>query len=301
MKEKIVQNAWVLVSQFHSLKKLNFLPSVFGMAWLFLILIYQITFTLVTSFGHTNDIWMFLKHLPSEPYFVWLIGGIIFIFLFYSLLNPIARWGMIHMMHTYRQQKGKRFHRSWQGFFDGLSHFLPIFEIQNLVAIFAPITIITFTIFLFRISDPSLHWLISIAMGVYFLLAFFLNMCFAYAPFFVIFEDKKAWQSLAASTAMAVGNIGITARLYFTNVLLYLRVILFGILFLVMPFAISALLTFFTAATLKIIFLIIFALITTVLFIFIAYLNSVLEIFILALWYEAYLACKEEEKALNKL
>jgi len=39
MKEKIVQNAWGLVSQFHSLKKLNFLPSAFGMIWLLMILV----------------------------------------------------------------------------------------------------------------------------------------------------------------------------------------------------------------------------------------------------------------------
>ena len=294
MKEKIVQNAWGLVSQFHSLKKLNFLPSAFGMIWLLMILVYQVTFALATSFNKTDDVWNFLKHLPNEPYFISLVIGVVLIFVFYSLLNPIAKGGMIHMMHTYRQNNGEKFHRSWQGFFDGLSHFLPIFEVQNITAIFAPLTIITFTIFLFRITDSGLHATIGIAMCVYFLLAFLLNMCFAYAPFFIVFEGKKAREALANSTAMAVGNINITARLYFTNLLLYLRVLFIGALFLLMPFIISSTLAYFTIISVKIIFLVIFSLISIILFVFIVYLNSVLEIFILAVWYEAYLACKEE-------
>lgn len=99
---------------------------------------------------------------------------------------------------------------------------------------------------------------------------------------------------------MAVGNINITARLYFTNILLYLRVIIIGAFFLFMPFVISSALAFFTTQSVQIFFLVIFLSISVLLFIFIVYLNSVLEIFILALWYEAYLACKDEEKLLQK-
>jgi hypothetical protein len=91
MKEKIVQNAWGLVSQFHSLKKLNFLPSAFGMIWLLMILVYQVTFALATSFNKTDDVWNFLKHLPNESYFISLVIGVVLIFVFYSLLNPIAK------------------------------------------------------------------------------------------------------------------------------------------------------------------------------------------------------------------
>ncbi len=101
---------------------------------------------------------------------------------------------------------------------------------------------------------------------------------------------------------MAIGNINITARLYFTNIILYIRVLIIGAFFLLMPFIISSMLAYFTIVSVKIFFLIIFLIISIVLFILIVYLNSVVEIFVLALWYEAYLACKEEEKtnALSK-
>ena len=97
--------------------------------------------------------------------------------------------------------------------------------------------------------------MISIAMGIYLLFSFFLNMCFAYSKFFIIFEGMKAIESLSASTWLAVRHINITGKLYFTMILLYLRTILVAAIFLVIPFAISAIITFFTIITVKIIFL----------------------------------------------
>ncbi len=51
MKEAIVLHAWEMITKFPSLKKLNFIPSFIGMLWLFLILLYQITFTYVSVFN----------------------------------------------------------------------------------------------------------------------------------------------------------------------------------------------------------------------------------------------------------
>ena len=95
---------------------------------------------------------------------------------------------------------------------------------------------------------------------------------------------------------MAVRNIGITARLYFTNLLLYLRTLLIGGFFLLIPFLASSALAYFTVTTVQFFFLWVFLPVLVVLFIFIVHLNSTLEIFILALWYEAYQACREEDK-----
>ncbi len=134
-------------------------------------------------------------------------------------------------------------------------------------------------------------------MGAYLLFAFVMNMCFSYAPFFAIFEGKRGTTSLSASTGMAVRNIGITARLYFTNLLLYLRIVLIGGFFLLVPFIISSALAYFTVTTVQFFFLWIFLPILVVLFVFIVHLNSTLEIFIMALWYEAYQACKKEDEA----
>ena len=68
------------------------------------------------------------------------------------------------MMHTYRQSSGTKFHRSWQGFFDGLRYFLPTFELQGMLAVFSPLTIMTATIFLIRITEKDIHSLIWVIM-----------------------------------------------------------------------------------------------------------------------------------------
>lgn len=296
MKQDIALKAWELVTDFPSLKKLNFLPSFFGICWLLLVVFYQITYTFVEVFNKKDDILHFLYSLPETEYFIPVIIAIAFIFIAYSILNPLAKGWMIHMMHTYRKNEWKKFHRSWQGFFDGLSHFLPIFEIQNITAIFAPITIITATIFLMRLFWKGYWEYIWIIMGVYLLFAFIFNICFSYAPFYAIFENKKGLESLSASTKLAINNISITAQLYFTNILLSVRTLIVWAIFLLLPFIASSLIAFITILELKMIFIVIFSGISLLLLIFIAQLNSALEIFVLAVWHEAYLACKKEDE-----
>lgn len=95
---------------------------------------------------------------------------------------------------------------------------------------------------------------------------------------------------------MAVRHIGITLQLYYTMILLYLRTIIVGLIFLVLPFIISTVVTFFTIVSVQIVLLVIFGILSFVLFIFIVHLNSTLEIFVEATWYEAYQLCKKEDK-----
>lgn len=235
MNKQIVINAWELVSEFHSLKKLNFIPSIFAMAWLLLVLFYQITYTFVGIFGKKDEILTFLYSLPSHPYFLSFLIAIVGILLLYTILTPLSRGGMIHMMHSYRGGAGKKIHRSWQGFFDGLRHFLPMFELHNMLSVFAPITIITATIFLMRIVESPLWWLVWTVMGIYFIFAMVLNLMFSYVPFFVVIEEKRGIKALSASTNFAINNISTTARIFFTNILLYLRTLFVGTIFLLLP------------------------------------------------------------------
>ena len=296
MKESIVLSAWEMVTEFHSLKKLNFIPSFMGMLWLFVIVFYQLTFTYIYIFDKKDEALEALTKFLHTDYFTESIALLATIFILYTLLEPIAKWGMIEMMHSYKQHKWEKNRRSWQGFFDWLRHFLPIFEVHNLTAIFRPLSIITFYILLLRVFGRGFIIPISSVMGIYLIFAFCINMCFSYANFFIIFEHKKAIESLSASTSLALRNIAITGRLYFTMILLYLRTIVIAVIFLVIPFLISSVLAFLPIIGLKLFFLVIFVVIAVILFIFIVHLNSTLEIFVEATWYEAYIACKAEEK-----
>ncbi len=70
MKESIVLSAWELITRFHSLKKLNFIPSLIGMLWLLLILLYQITFTYVVVFKKKDQFFEALANFVHKTYFV---------------------------------------------------------------------------------------------------------------------------------------------------------------------------------------------------------------------------------------
>ena len=298
MKESIVLSAWEMVTEFHSLKKLNFIPSFMGLLWLFVILFYQLTFTYIYIFNKKDEALEILAKFLHADYFGETLGILATIFLLYIILEPIATGGIIEMMHSYKQHHGEKNRRSWQGFFDGLRHFLPIFEVHNLTAIFRPLSIITFYILLLRVFGKEFIIPVSIVMWIYLLFAFLINICFSYAKFYIIFEHKWAIDSLSASTWLAMRNIWITGKLYFTMILLYFRTIFVAIIFLVIPFLISSFLAFLpTIFELKLFFLVIFLVISIVLFIFIAHLNSTLEIFVEATWYGAYILCKESERS----
>ena len=295
MKESIALSAWELITRFHSLKKLNFLPSLLGILWLFCILLYQLTFTYVYIFQKKDEALEALAKFAHTEYFTEVLIGLGCLFLFYMVLEPIASGGIIQMIDSYRKTNGEKWHRTVQGIFDWLGHFLPIFEVHNITWIFRPLSIITFYILLLRLFGINYALSISILMGVYLIFAFFINMCFAYSKFFIIFEGKSALESLGASTGLAIRHIGITGQLYFTMILLYLRTIIIACIFFVIPFAVSSIIAFFTIIAVKYFFVILFLVISIVLLVFIAHLNSTLEIFVEATWYEAYMLCKKED------
>lgn len=299
MKEHIAEKAWEMVTDFSSLKKVNFFPSLIATSWLFLVLLYQITFTYVTVFKKKDAFFETLSRFIHQEYFIEVVILLVVILFLYVIIAPLAEGAIVEMIHSYRKTDGKKRHRSLQWVFDGFRHFLPLFEVHNLIAIFRPLSIITFYILLLRLFWLKYFEAITWTMTIYLFFSFFLNMCFSYAKFFVIFEDKKAIESLGASTGMAVRHIGITLQLYYTMILLYIRTIIVALIFLVLPLIISAVFTFFTIVSVKIILLIIFLVISSILFLIIVHLNSTLEIFVEATWYEAYQLCKKEDKEYN--
>lgn len=105
MKENIVISAWEMVTEYHSLKKLNFIPSFMGILWLFVILFYQITFSYVYLFDKKDEVLEMLSKFLHTDYFGESISTLIVIFILYMILEPIATGGIIEMMHSYKTHK----------------------------------------------------------------------------------------------------------------------------------------------------------------------------------------------------
>ena len=161
------------------------------------------------------------------------------------------------------------------------------------MALFKLLSIITFYILLLRVFGQDYLFPITIAMSIYLMFSFVINILFSYARFFVIFEEKKAFDAISLSVNMALNNLSITFHLYFTLLLVYIRTFLTAIAFIIFPFIVSAALTYISIAILKMISILILGLLFFVFLIFVSHLNSVLEIFVEAIWYNAYMENKK--------
>lgn len=288
--------AWNLVISTSFIKKFNFFPSLLSTIYLGCIILYQIAFSYVYIFKLKDQFFALIIQWVHTSYFWQVIGALTIGVILYIFITPIAEGGLISLIARRRDgsfeptdTKG----RLGYGISRGLVNFLPIFELSNSLSIFKLLSIITFYLFLLRIFGKDYFMVITILMTVYLGFSFLVNILFSYARFFIIFEQKKALEALSLSVRMALHNLDITFHLYFTLLLVYIRTFITAIIFIVFPFVISGLFTYVTISWLQIVSIGIFSLLFLVLLVFVSHLNSVLEIFVEAIWYNAYLENKK--------
>ena len=116
MKEHIALRAWEMITEFSSLKKLNFFPSFIGMTWLFLVLIYQITFTYVIIFKQKDKFFSLVSNFMHKDYFIEVLVSFGGLFLLYIFVAPLAEGALVEMIHSYRKSNGEKKHR-WSSTF----------------------------------------------------------------------------------------------------------------------------------------------------------------------------------------
>lgn len=90
MKEHIALQAWEMITRFSSLKKFNFIPSLIGMIWLFLVLTYQITFTYVVVFKQKDKFFQLLSDFIHKEYFIEVLVSLGVLFILYIFVAPLA-------------------------------------------------------------------------------------------------------------------------------------------------------------------------------------------------------------------
>lgn len=296
LRETIVGPAWDLVMHTSFLKKFNFFPSLLSTIYLGCIILYQLAFAYVYIFKLKDQFFALIIQWVHTSYFWQVIIALAIGIILYLFITPVAEWGLISLIAKREEESKNGINTAWglgYGISRGLMNFLPIFELSNALSIFKLLSIITFYIFLLRIFWQGYFISITIIMTLYLGFAFLINILFAYAKFFIIFENKKAIESLSLSVQMALSNLSITFHLYFTLLLVYIRTFITTLIFIIFPFVISGLFTYVTISLLQILSIGILSILFIVLLVFISHLNSVLEIFVEAIWYNAY---KENKK-----
>ncbi len=209
------------------------------------------------------------------------------LFLLYVLITPIAEGGLIYLIS--HKDSGDAWNKPYgKAVSAGLKNFLPIFEAHNLLSPFKLLSIITFYLFLLRIFGKEYAMAISVMGVVYLGFSFLINILFAYTRFFIVFEHDKAFHAMGKSVRMALDNLEVTFRLYFTLLLVYVRTILTVVAFIVFPLVISAILTYVSIAFIKTVAILVVGAMILFFLGFISHLNSVLEIFVESLWFKAW-------------
>lgn len=289
MREDIVIPAWEVASKNAEMKIFNFLPSLLSTVYLSIILLYQVSWTYINIFNLKDQFFSMVINFVHADYFWEVMLGFVGFFLGYILITPISEGGIIALINAENKDHEDRKKTIQYGLGQGLKHFLPIFEANNITSLFKLLSILTFTIFLIRLFGIAYIGYVFAAMGFYFILAVLVNIFLAYTRFFIVLENKRAFDAIVASATMALENLGITFKLYLTLILVYVRTLLTVLVFILLPFVLSAIFTYVTIASIKFVFIVLLLALVSVFLVFVSHLNSVLEIFVETLWYRAYM------------
>lgn len=299
MKWNIIVPSWDLVTNASVIKKFNFIPSFLSTLYLSIVVLYQLAFSYIYIFGLKDEFFSWVVEIIHQTYVIEILIGFGILLFIYVFLTPISEsWILCLIDWFYKKDKNKYKISYWLSRW--LMNFWPIFELHNFMALFKLLSIITAYIFCLRIFWEAYAMTISIIFFIYLIFSLVMNVLFAYSKFFIIFEEKWVLEAASLSTKMTLDNMWVTSKLYFTLFLVYLRVVLTIIMFLLFPLLASLVFAYISSQFFFIFWISLIVIIFIAFLLFITHLNSVLEIFIDALWYNAYLENKKTFEAEEK-
>lgn len=292
MKWNIVIPSWELITKASVIKKFNFIPSLLSTLYLSIVVLYQLAFSYIYIFGFKDQFFAWVIGAVHETYVVEILITFAILFFIYIFLHPISEgWIICLIDEFYKKEQGKSKVSYWISRW--LMFFWPLFELSNFLSLFKLLSIITAYIFCLRIFWEWYAVTLSVIFIVYLIFALIMNVLFAYSKFFIVFEDKGLFEAVSLSTRMTLNNMWVTSKLYYTLFLVYIRVILTIVMFLIFPLLVSLVFAFISSQFFFIFWISLIWIIFTGFILFITHLNSVVEIFIDSLWYNAYLENKK--------
>jgi len=283
--ENIILPALEIIKNDTKVKKFYFLPWLFSIVFLSILLVYQAIYTYVIILGKREEALEIILNLFHSQYVIEIIVTSIVFLLIYILMIPVFEGGLIR----YIDQKTQWFAPSSSdalGF--GIFRFYPVFEFNNIFSMFKFISIVNGYLFAIRFLGLEYLSALSVTFGIAFLFSLIVNTLTAYARYEIVLENKTVFQAIASSSQIALLNLKTTLKLYVMMFILNIRVIINFFLFLAFPLIFLSLVGFVTSQ----IFLTIAAIILGGLFIafvlFLWYMTGVLEVLSTSIWYYAY-------------
>ena len=118
------------------------------------------------------------------------------------------------------------------------------------------------------------------------------KILFAYTRFFIVLEDQKLFAALGSSVNMAITNLDTTVKLFFSLIIVYVRIIFVILAMILLPVVVSAIVALGLSQVYLVVSLSLVGIVYFVLLVIIAHISSILEIFIETLWFSFYMQNK---------
>lgn len=295
-KEWIIKKALELIINDEKIKRYYFIPWLFSIIFLTILLVYQSIYTYVELFWNKDEaLQIILKFFHSEYALEIIISAIIFIIL-YIVIIPLFEWWLI----KYIDKKECLVNCDCS---ENLSHwlmrFLPLFQYNNMFSEFKFMAVVNWYLFMLRFL--WLDYITALNYTFFFLLIFssIINILFSYSKYFIVLEDKHMFEAISASSKLAIYNLWTTIKLYLFMFVLNIRIIVNFLVFLLFPIGIISLISIITWKIFLLITIWILSIIFLWFILFLWYLNSVLEVFKISIWYYWYKSAKEKINSLK--
>ncbi len=179
----------------------------------------------------------------------------------------------------------------------GHKYFISLLEYHALLAPFALLSILFYTVAFYRYTHgsdtyfqiflPLLIILSAISLVVHFFLVF--------TPFYIVNEEGELFKSLTNSMGLVFRHFGKTLALFLVMILVSLRIIVNVIVIVGIPLGLIALATYFAASSYYTFFVFLAVILSIVLVTGTSYLTAVLEVFSTAFWYRGFCVFKAME------
>lgn len=279
-----------LIKNDSKMKRFYFLPGLISVVFLSILLVYQAIYTYIELLGNKDIILEFVLNLFHSNYATEIIIWATIFILFYILSVPIFEWGLIRYIDQKKSWEASR----WDSIGFWIYRFAPVFEFNNLTAMFKFMSIVNGYLFALRFLWLDYLWILSLIFLIAFFLSVILNVFIAYAKFEIVLANKGVFEAIASSAQIALLNIKTTLRLYIMMFILNIKVIINFIIFLIFPILSAIILGFISSQIFATILLIILGAIFLFLILVLGYLAWVLEIFTTSIWYHAYIEGKKK-------
>ncbi|MDH3324917.1 MAG: hypothetical protein OEL89_04730 [Candidatus Peregrinibacteria bacterium] len=300
---EVIHDSWEMTQSASKLKWFAFVPAAVAVLVFVAEVIWQM-YWYSEEFGFVGEhvsvfaaIGKFINFLVEHNLILLAVFFLIFVLLFVFVLPAWIQSTMI-LGVRHKFEKPEKYMSIRQKMIHGFDHFFKLFELNAILAPFQFLTIMFFLLTFFRIFHDSLFKLLSPIIIVYIICAFFINMFFSFAPFFIVCKKEPLGLAIRRSIGLVFLNFGRTFAVILLMLLVNVRIIVNVLVILGVPFGLLIAITYFASSAWLGLAIFVSVIIGIVAIGFASYLTAIIEVFSVAVWERTYTTLVEEQDEL---